>query len=48
MSAKTRQKAWFPAFLSAVLVLFIGIMILTWYGASQANPVMLDEKGQPR
>ena len=48
MSAKKGQKTWFPAFLSAVLVVFIGIMILTWYGASKANPVMLDEKGQPR
>ena len=48
MSAKMRQKTWFPAFLSAIFVFFIGIMILTWYGASKANPVMLDEKGHVR
>jgi hypothetical protein len=48
MSAKIRQKVWFPAFLSAIMALFIGLLILTWYGASKANPVMLDERGQPR
>ncbi len=38
----------FAAFLGAVMVLFIGILLYTWYGAEQARPVILDEKGRPR
>ena len=38
----------FPAFLALVFLLFTGIMIYTWYGASEADPVILDEKGRPR
>jgi hypothetical protein len=38
----------FPAFLCLVMALFVGIMIYTWHEAAQANPVMLDERGNVR
>ncbi len=33
--------------LSAIMVLFIGILIAVYFVAKQANPVFLDEKGKP-
>jgi len=33
--------------LAATMVLFIGILIVVYFLAKQANPVFLDEKGQP-
>ncbi len=38
----------FPKFLALVMALFIGILIYVWIEAKKANPVMLDEKGNPR
>ena len=34
--------------LTAVMMLFIGILIYVWIQAKNANPVMLDEKGRPQ
>jgi hypothetical protein len=46
---KQKQRAgFFPLFLSAIMLLFVGILVFTWYGSKQADPVILDEKGQPR
>jgi hypothetical protein len=38
----------FPKFLAVVMVLFIGILVYVWIEAKKANPVMLDERGNPR
>ncbi len=43
-----RKTSFFPVFLGFVMLLFIGILIYAYNGAKQANPVMLDEKGQIR
>jgi hypothetical protein len=49
MSAEPKTKSiLFPVFLGAVTLLFIGLLVYTWVGAEQANPVILDEKGRPR
>ena len=40
--------AFFPVFLGLIMVLFIGIMIYVYRGATEANPVILDEHGHPR
>ncbi len=37
-----------PKVLGGVFVLFCTILIVCYYIARQANPVMLDEKGQVR
>jgi hypothetical protein len=42
---KKRSFLWF---LSAVMVVFIGILVYAWMQAARANPVILDEKGQVR
>jgi hypothetical protein len=42
------KKSFFPAFLSLVMLLFIGILVYVYSEAKQANPVMLDEKGNVR
>ena len=34
-------------FLAAVMAFFVGILIYVWVEAKRANPVMLDERGQP-
>lgn len=33
--------------LAGISVLFIGILIVVYFVAKQANPVFLDEKGRP-
>lgn len=43
-----RRSGLFPYFLALIFALFAGIMLLTWFGASRADPVILDEKGRPR
>ena len=49
MTAEPNRKSiLFPVFLGAVTLLFIGLLVYTWVGAEQANPVILDEKGRPR
>jgi len=35
-------------FLAFVFALFIGILVYVWVGSSEANPVILDERGRPR
>jgi hypothetical protein len=40
--------AFLPKFLGGIIVLFIGILIAAYYISKQANPVMLDEKGNLR
>lgn len=45
-SAKPRS--YFLLFLSVIFVLFLGLLAYTWIGAEKANPVILDEHGQPR
>jgi hypothetical protein len=37
-----------PKFLGGVFVLFCAILIVCYYIAKQANPVMLDEQGHIR
>lgn len=34
-------------FLGFVFLLFMGVLGFVYWGAKQANPVMLDEKGRP-
>lgn len=34
-------------FLAFVFALFIGVLVFVYWGAKQANPVILDEKGKP-
>jgi hypothetical protein len=33
--------------LGAIMVLFIGILVVVYFVAREANPVFLDEKGKP-
>jgi hypothetical protein len=40
--------AFLPKLLGGICVLFIGILIVCYYIARQANPIMLDEKGHVR
>jgi hypothetical protein len=40
--------AFLPKFLGGVFVLFCAILIVCYYIAKQANPIMLDEKGNLR
>ena len=40
--------AFLPKFLGGVFVLFCGILIVCYYIARAANPVMLDEHGHIR
>jgi hypothetical protein len=46
--ARKRGAGYFPLFLAAVFLLFIGILVYTWWGSEKAGPVILDEKGRPR
>ena len=34
-------------FLAFIFVLFIGILVMTYFVAKRANPILLDEKGRP-
>jgi hypothetical protein len=34
-------------FLGFVFFLFIGVLVFVYWGARQANPVILDEHGKP-
>ena len=47
MSERTKDGL-MPAFLGLVIVLFLGILIWVALGSRDADPVMLDEHGQPR
>ncbi len=40
--------AFLPKFLGGIFVLFVGILIVCYYIAREANPVMLDETGHVR
>ena len=42
------RSAFLPKFLGGVFVLFVGILIVCYYIARAANPVMLDEQGHIR
>lgn len=42
------QTHFLPIVLVGILFLFIAIMIGVYVVARQANPVLLDEKGQPK
>lgn len=43
-----RKKAgFFPVLLGGIMVLFIAILITVYLIARQANPIFLDEKGNP-
>ena len=46
--SRSNSTSFFPVFLGAIVVLFIGIMIYTWREAKAANPVILDERGNVR
>ncbi len=37
-----------PVFLGLVFLLFNAILVFVYLGAKQANPVILDEHGNPR
>jgi hypothetical protein len=43
-----KRGGFYPIFLGLIFLLFIGILVYVWYGAKQAAPVILDEKGQVR
>ena len=40
--------AFLPKFLGGIFVLFVGILVVCYVIARQANPVMLDEHGAVR
>lgn len=42
-----KKAGFFPILLGGIMVLFIAIMITVYLIAKQANPVFLDEKGNP-
>ena len=47
MTIEKRGAAFFPVLFGLISLLFLGILIYAYRGARQANPVMLDEHGQP-
>jgi len=47
-ASSAKPRSYFPLFLSAIFVLFLGLLAYTWIGAEKADPVILDERGQPR
>ncbi|MBK9168019.1 MAG: hypothetical protein IPM24_11205 [Bryobacterales bacterium] len=48
MSEAKSGPVFFPWFLGGVMLLFLGIMVYVYHGSKEANPVMLDEHGNPR
>lgn len=42
-----KKAGFFPILLGGIMVLFIAIMITVYLIAKQANPIFLDEKGNP-
>lgn len=42
-----KKTGFFPIMLGGIMVLFIAIMITVYLIAKQANPIFLDEKGNP-
>ncbi|HEY3441744.1 MAG TPA: hypothetical protein VGK29_13355 [Paludibaculum sp.] len=40
--------AFLPKFLGFIFVLFVGILVVTWYISKQVDPVILDEHGAYR
>ena len=40
--------AFLPKFLGGIFVFFCAVLIVCYVIAKQANPIMLDEHGQPR
>lgn len=40
--------AFLPKFLGFIVVVFISILVATWYVAKQVDPVILDEHGAYR
>jgi len=42
-----KKTGFFPILLGGIMVLFIAIMITVYLIAKQANPIFLDEKGNP-
>ena len=43
-----KRKAFLPGFLGFVMLLFLGLLVLTYVVARDADPVILDERGQVR
>ena len=43
-----RGGALYQMILGGIVALFIAIMLYVYFGARQANPIMLDEQGRPR
>jgi hypothetical protein len=43
-----RGPGFFPILLGLVFLLFIGLLIFTWIATERADPVILDDKGEPR
>jgi len=43
-----RSPGFMPKFLGLVMLLFIGILVYVYMETKKANPVILDEKGNPR
>lgn len=48
MRINRKGVAFFPIFFGAIMMLFLGILIYVYRGSRAANPVILDERGQPR
>lgn len=43
-----RHGAFLPKFLGFIMILFIGILVMTYLIARQVDPVILDEQGHVR
>jgi hypothetical protein len=48
MSNPKKSGAFYQIFFGLIFLLFIGLLLYVWHGTRQANPVILDEKGQAR
>lgn len=42
-----KKKNFFPFILGGIMAFFIAILITVYFVAKQANPIFLDEKGNP-
>lgn len=44
----TKRVPIFPVFLGLIFVVFNAILVFVYLGAKEANPVILDQHGNPR
>jgi len=48
MAERKKGGAFFLTLFGLIGLLFIAILVMTYYFARKANPVMLDDQGRPR